>query len=106
LDQNADDEMPGGVDIDEGHLHRLIETLASLAEAARGAWDRACAHHDRTVRFEGQGFDPTGPLDDVVAHVLDALEAARTAYKVLDVATMEYWERQPDEFGDDGDDEE
>jgi hypothetical protein len=90
VDQNADDEMPDAVDVDEGHLHRLIETLAPSAEAARAAWYRACAHHDRTIRFEGQGFDPTGPLDDVVTHVLDALEAVRTAYKVLDTATMEY----------------
>ena len=79
MDQDADDEMPDAVDIDEGHLHRLIETLASSAEAARAAWDMACVHHDRTIRFEGAGFNPTGPLDDVVTHVLDALEAARTA---------------------------
>lgn len=103
VDDDAD-EIPDAVDIDAGQLDRLIDTLASSAEAARATWQRVWAQRERTARYEGEGFAAEA-LDELDTLVFEALQAAEAAWTVLDTATTAYWSRQPDEFADANDHE-
>jgi hypothetical protein len=103
VDDDAD-EIPDAVDIDAGQLDRLIDTMASSADAARATWQRVWAQQERMARYEGEGFSADA-LDEVDTLVFEALQAAEAAWSVVDTATTAYWSRQPDEFTDADDDE-
>jgi hypothetical protein len=97
------EELADGVELDEGEIDRLIDTLASAAEAARQTWREMCANHDRTITYEGQGFE-VGGIEELAALLLEAEQAAEAADDLVDKAKMAFYDRQPDEPAGEDDD--